>query len=139
MSPHGSTTTPHVYPKGMDEAGWRELPDDERCACIECNWRGSADALKAISHLTERIAEGETLPAGECPKCGALVNSAALRARFEAEDREAAAARELLAAAKKAAAETSVFQYGPYTGLVYMPRAVFDELEAAIARMEGGR
>lgn len=44
-------------------------------ACQNCSWTGPVDDLKSISDVFERIAEGERMPAGECPKCAALCHA----------------------------------------------------------------
>lgn len=45
-------------------------------ACDNCDWKGTeADlevTLGAIPHLADRLDVGGTVPAGECPECGAL-------------------------------------------------------------------
>jgi predicted RNA-binding Zn-ribbon protein involved in translation (DUF1610 family) len=40
--------------------------------CQNCGWTGPQAKCKEIKHLTQRVAVGEPMPAGECPKCGAL-------------------------------------------------------------------
>jgi hypothetical protein len=47
-------------------------PEPERAVCQNCDWTGSVDLLEPIKHLAERVAAGEPMPLGECPKCGAL-------------------------------------------------------------------
>lgn len=42
--------------------------------CANCEWRGRTDTLDAVSDLTQRVASGETMPAGQCPNCGALAH-----------------------------------------------------------------
>ena len=48
--------------------------DDKRLvACGNCDWQGTAETMdRLITNLDKRIAPGEIVPAGECPKCGAL-------------------------------------------------------------------
>jgi hypothetical protein len=68
------------------EATWRD-PDDNDVtdqaydleqtalgpyACQNCEWRGEAGSLLDIKDLEQRVAPGEPMPAGECPKCGCL-------------------------------------------------------------------
>lgn len=48
------------------------LEDDEQVKCQNCEWVGPESACKEIQHLTQRVAVGEPMPVGECPKCGAL-------------------------------------------------------------------
>lgn len=41
--------------------------------CQNCGWKGPEEDLKKyIHHIQDRVAPGEPMPAGECPKCGAL-------------------------------------------------------------------
>jgi predicted RNA-binding Zn-ribbon protein involved in translation (DUF1610 family) len=43
------------------------------CACPNCSWTGPEDQVRPdIPDLAERVSAGETMPVGECPKCGAL-------------------------------------------------------------------
>lgn len=46
--------------------------DCDLCQCQNCDWRGPESDCKEIKHLNERVASGEPMPCGECPKCGAL-------------------------------------------------------------------
>lgn len=46
--------------------------DRRHCRCGDCGWSGSANRTGWIRNLPERVAPGETMPAGECPRCGAL-------------------------------------------------------------------
>jgi hypothetical protein len=48
--------------------------DRTRVACDDCNWKGQACELEAISDFSERVSPGEICPAGECPQCGALAH-----------------------------------------------------------------
>ena len=48
--------------------------DRTRVACDDCNWKGQAGELDAISDFSERVSPGELCPAGECPSCGALAH-----------------------------------------------------------------
>jgi hypothetical protein len=43
-------------------------------SCQNCSWTGLASHLHAIRDLASRIAPGETVPAGQCPDCGALAH-----------------------------------------------------------------
>lgn len=47
-------------------------PENAPCTCPDCRWQGPASACDIVADIQERIAAGETVPAGECPKCGAL-------------------------------------------------------------------
>lgn len=40
--------------------------------CQDCEWTGPIADCKPAKNLTQRVAVGESMPAGECPKCGAL-------------------------------------------------------------------
>lgn len=45
--------------------------------CDECNYEtDNIDDLDEIQDLQQRVSVGEIYPAGECPKCGALVGAA---------------------------------------------------------------
>ena len=48
------------------------MDPDAPCECGNCDWKGAAAALDAIEDAQERLSPGETVPAGECPECGAL-------------------------------------------------------------------
>ncbi len=43
-------------------------------ACQNCSWRGGIEHLQPIRDYSERVADGEPEPAGECPECGALAH-----------------------------------------------------------------
>lgn len=107
MSTHG---TQHEYADGLDESSWRGLSDEDRCECDDCGWRGSADDLNSIHHVHERVGEGETMPAGQCPECAALAYTAwgerTITEREKAETTRADAARAMLAALKAIWAES---------------------------------
>ena len=49
-----------------------DLDDGAPVECENCDWVGKAGEMDAINRLTERVAPGEIMPAGECPECGAL-------------------------------------------------------------------
>lgn len=42
-----------------------------KVVCANCNWTGDETATDAVQDLAERIEPGGTVPAGQCPKCGA--------------------------------------------------------------------
>lgn len=44
------------------------------CKCDNCDWRGPVSALGDIHDAEERLYPGETVPAGECPECGAFAH-----------------------------------------------------------------
>ena len=44
--------------------------------CGSCDWAGLVNDTEPIGDLEQRIAPGETVPAGECPECGALAHLA---------------------------------------------------------------
>lgn len=44
--------------------------------CQNCNWTGLQADCKPVKNLTQRVAVGEPMPAGECPECGALCHPA---------------------------------------------------------------
>lgn len=43
-------------------------------SCGNCDWTGRENECNEIDHFHERVGPGETVPAGECPKCGALAH-----------------------------------------------------------------
>jgi len=45
---------------------------EERTECQNCNWMGERKDCDPIDDILERVAPGEPMPAGQCPKCGAL-------------------------------------------------------------------
>jgi hypothetical protein len=44
--------------------------------CQNCQWEGRENWMNPIKDLHQRVAPGEPMPAGECPKCGALCYNA---------------------------------------------------------------
>lgn len=48
----------------------------ELCGCDNCEWEGPQTELRCqledIPDLAQRLDVGSEVPAGECPKCGAL-------------------------------------------------------------------
>jgi hypothetical protein len=49
-----------------------ELNGPDEVACANCDWTGQEDECNIPKRLWERMAPGDTYPAGECPECGAL-------------------------------------------------------------------
>lgn len=47
-------------------------PDATACRCDNCDWTGPASELDDIADVQERLDPGGTVPAGQCPACGAL-------------------------------------------------------------------
>jgi hypothetical protein len=45
-----------------------------RCQCANCDWQGPGSDLNMVTHLEARVVAGDTMPAGECPACGALAH-----------------------------------------------------------------
>jgi hypothetical protein len=43
-----------------------------KAECDDCSWAGDESELDETSNLIDRIEPGGIVPAGECPKCGAL-------------------------------------------------------------------
>ena len=59
----------------MDLIDFRSSTDSHvPVACGNCDWTGSMFEVQPIRDFDQRIAPGETVPAGECPKCGALAH-----------------------------------------------------------------
>lgn len=47
----------------------------EAVECQDCDWAGRFDQLEIVHDLEERVMAGEPMPAGQCPKCGALCHA----------------------------------------------------------------
>lgn len=50
------------------------MSSKQTCECANCDWKGDVEELDEIARFWERVATGERLPAGQCPKCGALAH-----------------------------------------------------------------
>ena len=48
------------------------IHDGRPVACASCAWAGPASHTAPINDIGQRLDPGSTVPAGECPKCGAL-------------------------------------------------------------------
>lgn len=62
------------YPPGAADdpsAPFNKEEDRTMYACQDCEWTGPEDDLEGLRHGHERVAPGESMPAGECPECGA--------------------------------------------------------------------
>jgi hypothetical protein len=66
----------------FDENGDEWLEDQitvvdptETAECQDCEWFGPVDDLNPIKDIGQRVAPGEPMPAGECPRCGALAHT----------------------------------------------------------------
>lgn len=46
--------------------------DADPVECDNCDWEGTLEQLGIIKDAHERLDPGSTMPAGECPECGAL-------------------------------------------------------------------
>jgi len=46
----------------------------EHCQCQNCDWSGPVHDAEPVHDIWSRVAPGETMPAGDCPECGALVH-----------------------------------------------------------------
>ncbi|AXK44051.1 hypothetical protein [Erythrobacter aureus] len=42
--------------------------------CQNCDWKGTEDQVEELQDVSERVGPGETMPVGECPKCGAVAH-----------------------------------------------------------------
>tara|TARA_B100000929_G_scaffold214052_1_gene171014 strand:+ start:8673 stop:10298 length:1626 start_codon:yes stop_codon:yes gene_type:complete len=65
----------------LDISHLRKLKDqivtaanERKVACANCEWIGDEDECRPIEHISERVMPGEIMPAGECPKCGAVAH-----------------------------------------------------------------
>lgn len=45
-----------------------------KCECLDCGWKGLANKTGSIIHVEMRVSPGEIMPAGQCPKCGKLLD-----------------------------------------------------------------
>lgn len=48
------------------------MTDTAKVECADCDWTGTEEDCHPIQYLAQRVQRGEVVPAGECPKCGAL-------------------------------------------------------------------
>ena len=53
----------------------------DKVECSNCVWRGHGVDLEMISDFEIRVSAGETVPAGQCPKCGALAHLAVAKSK----------------------------------------------------------
>jgi hypothetical protein len=98
---------------------------DPTCKCGNCGWIGALSETSETHDFWSRVNPGETMPAGDCPKCGAL-------AFVDDEDfRLQGAARDLLAALR----ELVIWCDAP--GVPVKPGTVIDNARAAIAKATG--
>lgn len=51
-----------------------DLPPTAPVKCSDCDWTGESQALDMVSDIEQRIYPGETVPAGQCPECGACAH-----------------------------------------------------------------
>jgi hypothetical protein len=56
---------------------------DTNHACQNCDWTGEASTLNIIKDVFQRVAPGEFMPSGECPKCGALCHEIKISAKAD--------------------------------------------------------
>ena len=49
-----------------------QVESDRPVRCDDCEWTGLGHMLNQVSDIEERIDPGAEVPAGQCPKCGAL-------------------------------------------------------------------
>lgn len=47
--------------------------DAINCQCANCNWQGPIEKVDECRDFWSRVAPGDTVPAGDCPECGAFV------------------------------------------------------------------
>lgn len=48
------------------------MRNEMKCECANCDWRGTVTEAKEPRDLWARVDPGCEVPAGECPRCGAL-------------------------------------------------------------------
>lgn len=46
-----------------------------QCHCDDCGWKGAEDQLEELEDATLRVAAGEFMALGQCPKCEALISA----------------------------------------------------------------
>lgn len=98
-------TIEQEYAEGLDEDKWLALSDEHRCECEDCGWRGDTDNLDVPNRLFERLTEGDTMFAGDCPECGATCWSAWQTNQSQKEHDQRKAATLMLAALQHLAAQ----------------------------------
>ena len=52
----------------------RQAEPGVQVACSNCEWTGREEDCRDIVDIHQRVGAGETMPAGECPECGALAH-----------------------------------------------------------------
>ena len=60
--------------------------------CQYCGWNGPADQCGPLKNAWERVEPGDTVPAGECPKCNASADARRDQAGTQRHDRHHAGA-----------------------------------------------
>ena len=48
------------------------MTDSTRCACDNCEWTGTIEEDEELRDFWSRVQPGDTVPAGDCPECGAF-------------------------------------------------------------------
>lgn len=52
------------------------VANNDAVKCGDCQWTGKGEDLAVMLEFEGRVSAGEIVPAGECPKCGALAHLA---------------------------------------------------------------
>lgn len=47
-------------------------PKIQKAVCQNCTWTGETNKTTSVADLEMRVAPGEIVPVGACPKCGAV-------------------------------------------------------------------
>lgn len=69
----------------MSDRAFKKLAPCVAANCQNCNWQGHSEDLDPIKDVAERTEEGDTVWAGDCPKCGAMAFTVAEIARQQVE------------------------------------------------------
>lgn len=52
----------------------RPYDTDRKVKCASCEWEGDIDDTAPIEDFTRKIYAGDTVPVGECLRCGSLAH-----------------------------------------------------------------
>lgn len=86
------------YPPPVCGRVYRTLPKETRATCDNCGWRGASQELAWLRNANEWLTEGDTVAAGECPRCHFQVFTDWMRGKWAREGEQDRAAKAMLAA-----------------------------------------